>query len=189
MSGRSFETLLKRSCLSSSDFSLYTLWPLLPSPLPAALGKTLPLHPTGHERFQLSLSSLWTSTFATFLKHFLITTLLCCLNLHLTPQNFEHFDEDPSNSSGQGSSSSRKWIAAKTDPNFIGYTYKNFEAVQPEDGELARRGSGGEGHRVGELGMGRATGPRCWRQIDGIHMNRSWCNQVTVGERRWTVGG
>lgn len=103
---------------------------------------------------------------ATSVKPFLKTVLLCCSNLLLTPQNFEHFDEDPSNSSGQGSGSSRKWIAAKTDPNFIGYTYKNFEAVQPEDGEWARRGSGGEGHRMGVLKMGRATGPRCWHQRD-----------------------
>lgn len=44
----------------------------------------------------------------------------------LDTQNFEHFDEDMSMSAG---SSRRKW-EGKADPNFIGYTYKNWEAVQ-----------------------------------------------------------
>jgi serine/threonine kinase 38 len=54
----------------------------------------------------------------------------------LDTQNFEQFEEDPnaaanSATAGSGGAGSRKWIANKTDPNFIGYTYKNWEAVQP----------------------------------------------------------
>jgi len=47
----------------------------------------------------------------------------------LDTQNFEHFDEDMSGGSGSGAQ--RKW-QAKADPTFIGYTYKNWEAVHPE---------------------------------------------------------
>ena len=61
----------------------------------------------------------------------------------LDTQNFEQFDEDAASataagtsggqaSGGDGLGSARKSVAAKADPNFIGYTYKNWEAVQPE---------------------------------------------------------
>ncbi|EFJ43530.1 serine/threonine protein kinase 19 [Volvox carteri f. nagariensis] len=52
----------------------------------------------------------------------------------LDTQNFEHFDEDKSGSqggtAGGGSGRGKKWLA-KADPNFIGYTYKNWDAVTP----------------------------------------------------------
>lgn len=48
----------------------------------------------------------------------------------LDTQNFERFDEDMSQ--GPSSSSSRRG-AKVADPHFIGYTYKNWEAVHPED--------------------------------------------------------
>ena len=48
----------------------------------------------------------------------------------LDTQNFEHFDEDARGISGSGA---KRW--ARADPNFIGYTYKSYEAVQPADGE------------------------------------------------------
>jgi len=54
----------------------------------------------------------------------------------LDTQNFEHFDEDASASSR--SHSSGKGRQAKADPNFIGYTYKNFEAVQPTEAEVGQ---------------------------------------------------
>ena len=47
----------------------------------------------------------------------------------LDTQNFEHFDEDARGMSGAGA---KRW--ARADPNFIGYTYKSYEAVQPSDG-------------------------------------------------------
>ena len=47
----------------------------------------------------------------------------------LDTQNFEHFDEDARGISGSGA---KRW--ARADPNFIGYTYKSYEAVQPADG-------------------------------------------------------
>ena len=58
----------------------------------------------------------------------------------LDTQNFEQFDEDATSITAAGGGGAddggagggRKWIAAKADPNFIGYTYKNWEAVQPE---------------------------------------------------------
>uniref|UniRef100_A0A7S3QSN2 non-specific serine/threonine protein kinase n=1 Tax=Dunaliella tertiolecta TaxID=3047 RepID=A0A7S3QSN2_DUNTE len=50
----------------------------------------------------------------------------------LDTQNFEHFDEDM-NSQHLGPQKNKLWLA-KADPNFIGYTYKNWEAVQPSDG-------------------------------------------------------
>ena len=74
----------------------------------------------------------------------------------LDTQNFEQFDEDAASvtaaagtsgaqaggggggDAGGAGGSGRKSVAAKADPNFIGYTYKNWEAVQPE-------GSWGEG--------------------------------------------
>ncbi|GFR39844.1 hypothetical protein Agub_g340 [Astrephomene gubernaculifera] len=55
----------------------------------------------------------------------------------LDTQNFEAFDEESSGHhrsegmQGRGS----KWLA-KADPHFIGYTYKNWEAVTPEDAGL-----------------------------------------------------
>ncbi|GLI69965.1 hypothetical protein VaNZ11_014711 [Volvox africanus] len=52
----------------------------------------------------------------------------------LDTQNFEHFDEDRSGNQGaaavNGAGRGNKWLA-KADPNFIGYTYKNWEAVTP----------------------------------------------------------
>ncbi|MEW5302968.1 MAG: hypothetical protein WDW36_005703 [Sanguina aurantia] len=47
----------------------------------------------------------------------------------LDTQNFERFDEE---SGGGSSGAGVKWLA-KRDPNFIGYTYKAWDAVQPED--------------------------------------------------------
>ena len=47
----------------------------------------------------------------------------------LDTQNFEHFDEEARGMSGSGA---KRW--ARADPNFIGYTYKSYEAVQPSDG-------------------------------------------------------
>ena len=49
----------------------------------------------------------------------------------LDTQNFEHFDEE---ARGMGGSGAKRW--ARADPNFIGYTYKSHEAVQPSDGAL-----------------------------------------------------
>jgi len=55
----------------------------------------------------------------------------------LDTQNFENFDEEGNAESG--GSGSRKY-AAKLDPNFIGYTYKNMEAVHPDgDGVMQVR--------------------------------------------------
>lgn len=51
----------------------------------------------------------------------------------LDTQNFEHFDEDQS-ATGASSSSSKRWQSKAADPSFVGYTYKNFEAVQPSPG-------------------------------------------------------
>uniref|UniRef100_A0A7S0R4E5 non-specific serine/threonine protein kinase n=1 Tax=Chlamydomonas leiostraca TaxID=1034604 RepID=A0A7S0R4E5_9CHLO len=55
----------------------------------------------------------------------------------LDTQNFEHFDEDMSGGGGSGSSKPKAW-QAKADPHFIGYTYKNWEAVQPSDAEVGQ---------------------------------------------------
>lgn len=49
----------------------------------------------------------------------------------LDTQNFEEFEEKEAAS---GSASNRRRLRA--DPNFIGYTYKNWEAVSPRQGEL-----------------------------------------------------
>ena len=48
----------------------------------------------------------------------------------LDTQNFEEFEEKEAAS---GSASNRRRLRA--DPNFIGYTYKNWEAVSPRQGE------------------------------------------------------
>ena len=47
----------------------------------------------------------------------------------LDTQNFEEFEEKEAAS---GSASNRRRLRA--DPNFIGYTYKNWEAVSPRQG-------------------------------------------------------
>lgn len=44
----------------------------------------------------------------------------------LDTQNFEDYDEDVAKSAPTGVNRRR------TDPNFIGYTFKNFEAVHPD---------------------------------------------------------
>lgn len=46
----------------------------------------------------------------------------------LDTQNFEQFEDELSRAEGSGG---RR--RAKADPNFIGYTYKNWEAVQPSE--------------------------------------------------------
>lgn len=46
----------------------------------------------------------------------------------LDTQNFEDYEEDSSKNLPVGGNRRR------TDPNFIGYTFKNFEAVHPEEG-------------------------------------------------------
>lgn len=46
----------------------------------------------------------------------------------LDTQNFEQFSEE-----GKGAGSSRQRRLAKPDMNFIGYTYKNWEAVDSDD--------------------------------------------------------
>lgn len=51
----------------------------------------------------------------------------------LDTQNFEQYEEVQSKSSPNENSRRR------TDPNFIGYTFKNFEAVQSEAGEWMPR--------------------------------------------------
>lgn len=51
----------------------------------------------------------------------------------LDTQNFEQFDEEGPEG-GSSSGSGRKWLNKAADPSFIGYTYKNFEAVQPPAG-------------------------------------------------------
>ncbi|KAJ9528668.1 hypothetical protein QJQ45_020551 [Haematococcus lacustris] len=53
----------------------------------------------------------------------------------LDTQNFEHFDEDTSSSQSQSGPKPRQ---VKADPNFIGYTYKNWEAVQPSDADVGQ---------------------------------------------------
>ena len=45
----------------------------------------------------------------------------------LDTQNFENFDEQAP--AGLNPSGMKRW--ARADPNFVGYTYKNWEAVQP----------------------------------------------------------
>ena len=45
----------------------------------------------------------------------------------LDTQNFENFDEQ--SPVGLNPGSMKRW--ARADPNFVGYTYKNWEAVQP----------------------------------------------------------
>lgn len=55
----------------------------------------------------------------------------------LDTQNFERFDEDMNMSPGSGGQ--KKWT--KTDPNFIGYTYKNWEAVHPDSTGGTQQGS------------------------------------------------
>lgn len=45
----------------------------------------------------------------------------------LDTQNFENFDEQAP--VGLNPSGMKRW--ARADPNFVGYTYKNWEAVQP----------------------------------------------------------
>lgn len=52
----------------------------------------------------------------------------------LDSQNFERFDEDAAASGAGSSSSSSSKRVGKADPNFIGYTYKNWEAVHPSPG-------------------------------------------------------
>ncbi|KAG2449010.1 hypothetical protein HYH02_005764 [Chlamydomonas schloesseri] len=57
----------------------------------------------------------------------------------LDTQNFENFDEEMHNHGGlerNGSGRNSKWLA-KADPNFIGYTYKSWEAVTPGEQGLA----------------------------------------------------
>jgi serine/threonine kinase 38 len=52
----------------------------------------------------------------------------------LDTQNFEQFDEDMA-SAGAGASGGRgahKWQTRAADPHFIGYTYKNWEAVHSD---------------------------------------------------------
>ncbi|GLC43365.1 hypothetical protein PLESTB_001335800 [Pleodorina starrii] len=61
----------------------------------------------------------------------------------LDTQNFEHFEEEgrgpgnPGSMSSGGSGRGNKWLA-KADPNFIGYTYKNWEAVNPAGEEAVQ---------------------------------------------------
>ena len=75
----------------------------------------------------------------------------------LDTQNFEQFDEEgaphtsaaaaaasttsttTSGGGGAAAAGGGKRVAAKADPNFIGYTYKNWEAVQPAGGERGGR--------------------------------------------------
>jgi serine/threonine kinase 38 len=45
----------------------------------------------------------------------------------LDTQNFEQFSEEMA----MKGSRNRRWV--KTDPNFIGYTYKNWEAVSSDE--------------------------------------------------------
>ena len=54
----------------------------------------------------------------------------------LDTQNFERFDEDMAMSSPSQNPARKPW--AQADPNFIGYTYKNWEAVH-----VAAEGQGG----------------------------------------------
>ena len=52
----------------------------------------------------------------------------------LDTRNFEHFDEDASMAAPRGHA--RAWAGAgkAPDPNFIGYTFKNFEVVADGQG-------------------------------------------------------
>ena len=50
----------------------------------------------------------------------------------LDTQNFERFDEEAGPAGGSGG---KRW--ARADPNFIGYTYKNWEAVGSPAGARA----------------------------------------------------
>ena len=49
----------------------------------------------------------------------------------LDTRNFESFDED---TNGPSAGSSKRWMQ-RADPNFVGYTYKNFQAVGRDEGE------------------------------------------------------
>ena len=107
----------------------------------------------------------------------------------LDTQNFEHFDEDMS---GGGAAGGRKWGATKADPNFIGYTYKNWEAVHPEAGEPGLGGGGlelGAVHsEAGEPGFGGGRdwnwGPCTQRQVSRASGGGGWnwgpCTQRQV---------
>lgn len=74
----------------------------------------------------------------------------------LDTQNFEQFDEDMANAGAAGSAGrAPKWQTRAADPHFIGYTYKNWEAVH----------SDGAAGQVGGVGCG-AVSPLCSR-VDG----------------------
>ncbi len=77
----------------------------------------------------------------------------------LDTQNFERFDEEAGPAGGSGG---KRW--ARADPNFIGYTYKNWEAVASPSGARSppspRRPYVRRGRRCmpGPLGAGGALG-------------------------------
>ncbi|EIE21693.1 serine/threonine protein kinase 19 [Coccomyxa subellipsoidea C-169] len=68
-----------------------------------------------------------------------------CVTHELDTQNFENFDDEAGMSSG---GSSKRW--GRADPNFIGYTYKNWEAVS----------SPGEGQAQGHMQLKPKTSSR-----------------------------
>ncbi|KAF8061170.1 STK38L [Scenedesmus sp. PABB004] len=73
----------------------------------------------------------------------------------LDTQNFERFDEDASMASP--GAALRKWAVA--DPHFIGYTYKNWEAVHAAGGS-AEHGGGASGTGAAALRRKPAGGGR-----------------------------
>lgn len=82
----------------------------------------------------------------------------------LDTQNFEQFEEEGPEG-GASSGSGRKWLNKAADPSFIGYTYKNFEAVQP----LPSSGAAGEGAVM--LKKKGATRPSLSQAFAGVGLN------------------
>lgn len=80
----------------------------------------------------------------------------------LDTQNFEHFDEDMAGA-GAGAGRANKFLA-KADPNFIGYTYKNWDAVaQPDASEWPP----GPCARMGSYALGCTTHTHTHTHTDG----------------------
>ena len=88
----------------------------------------------------------------------------------LDTQNFERFDEEAGPPGGSGG---KRW--ARADPNFIGYTYKNWDAVGLPAGARA----GLKQSKTHPLGW-----PHCVRVP--IASQAAWSQGMLCQGRRWT---